>query len=114
MAAQQPRRRPLSKGETFFTPGATGVRRQVERRSAAPLVFLHQLPRWVVPLALLAVLIVGFAVKGWIGAAALAALAAFLGWFSYLSWPSLSVSGRLLRVVVIAAVTVLAVLQAIR
>ncbi len=114
MAADQPRRRPLPKGETFFTPGATGMRRRVERRSAAPLVFLHGLPRWILPLALLAALIAGFTVRGWIGAAVLAVVAVFLGWFGYLSWPSLSTSARLLRGVTIAAVLALAVIQGAR
>ncbi|HKB31139.1 MAG TPA: DUF6703 family protein [Streptosporangiaceae bacterium] len=111
MAAHQPRRRPLPEGETFFTPGATGMRRRVEQRSAAPLVFLHGLPRWIVPLALLAVLIVGFTVPGWVGGVVLAAVAVFLGWFSYLSWPSLTVSARLLRAVTIAAVIAVAIVQ---
>ena len=93
MAAHQPRRRPLPQGETFFTPGATGMRRGIERRSAAPLVFLHGLPRWILPLALLAALIIGFTVPGWIGGVVLAAVAVFLGWFSYLSWPSLPILG---------------------
>ncbi len=113
MAAKQ-RQRPLPSGETFFTPGATGFRRLVERRSSAPLLFLHQLPGWIVPLAFVAVLVAGFAVKGWVGAAFLAALGAFLGWFSYLSWPSLGVPGRLLRVCAIAAVIALAVAQGVR
>jgi glycerol-3-phosphate acyltransferase PlsY len=114
VSAHQPRRRPLPKGEAFFTPGATGMRRRIERRSAAPLVFLHDLPKWILPLVLLAALIVGFTVRGWIGGAALAAIAVFLGWFSYLSWPSLAASGRLLRGVVIAAVLALAIIQIAR
>jgi len=87
------------------------MRRRVEQRSAAPLVFLHGLPRWIVPLALLAVLIVGFTVPGWVGGVVLAAVAVFLGWFSYLSWPSLTVSARLLRAVTIAAVIAVAIVQ---
>ncbi len=114
MAAHQPRRRPLPQGETFFTPGATGMRRGIERRSAAPLVFLHGLPRWILPLALLAALIIGFTVPGWIGGVVLAAVAVFLGWFSYLSWPSLPTSARLLRCVTIAAVLAVAVVQVFR
>lgn len=113
MAAQQPRR-PLPQGETFFTPGATGMRRRVELRSAAPLVFLHGLPRWLLPVVLLAALITGFTVPGWIGGAALAAVAVFLGWFSYLSWPSLANSARLLRGATIAAVLAIAVIQIYR
>lgn len=113
MAAHPPRR-PLPNGETLFTPGATGFRRQVERRSVAPLVFLHQLPGWIVPLAFVVVLIIGFAVTGWVGAIALLLLAAFLGWFSYLSWPSIQLSGRLLRGLAITTVVALAVAQAVR
>ncbi|MGE5288973.1 MAG: DUF6703 family protein [Micromonosporaceae bacterium] len=114
MAAHPPRRRPLPKGETFFTPDATGLRREVERRSAGPLVFLHQLPGWAVPLAFVAVLVTGLAVKGWIGAAALAVVTASLGWFSYLSWPSLEAPGRMLRAATIIALIVLVIIQGTR
>jgi uncharacterized protein DUF6703 len=114
VAAPSPGRRPLPKGETFFTPDASAMRRAIERRSAALLVFLHQLPRWLLPLTLLAALIAGFTVHGWIGAAALALVALFLGWFSYLSWPTLTANARLLRVIAIAAVLALAALQAAR
>jgi len=114
VTAHQPRRRPLPRGETFFTPGATGLRRRIERRSAAPLVFLHGLPRWALPTALLAALIAGFIVQGWIGAVVLAALAVFLGWFGYLSWPSLTASGRLFRGTLLAALLALAIIQGVR
>jgi hypothetical protein len=70
-------------------------------------VFLHQLPRWVLPLALVGLLIAGMIGTGWVGASALLVLAALLGWLAYLSWPSTSLSGRLLR---IAAFTVLVLL----
>ena len=114
MAAHHPRRRPPPKGETFLTPGATGMRRRIERRSAAPLVFLHGLPRWVLPLALLAALIVGFAVPGLAGGIALAVVAVILGWFGYLSWPMLATPARLLRWATVAAVLAIAVVQVVR
>jgi hypothetical protein len=79
------------------TPTATGLRRAVERWSATPLVYLHQLPRWVLPLALVALLLAGMLGTGWVGAAALLVLAALLGWLAYLSWPSTPLPGRLLR-----------------
>jgi len=69
----------------------------MERWSAAPLVFLHQLPRWVPPLALAALLLAGMLATGWVGAASLLVLAALLGWLAYLSWPSTPLPGRLLR-----------------
>jgi hypothetical protein len=80
------------------TPHGRGPRRAIERHSAAPLVYLHQLPRWVLPLALVALLIAGMLGTGWVGAAALLVLAAVLGWLAYLSWPSTPPIGRLLRV----------------
>ena len=109
-----PRRRPLPRGHTLFTPGASGLRHSIERRAAAPLLFLYQLPRWVVPVALLAVLITGFAVPGWIGSAALLALAAVLGALGYLSWPGLAGRGRVLRAAAVAVLIVLAITQATR
>jgi hypothetical protein len=114
VAAHQPRRRPLPKGDEFFTPGATGLRRGIERRSAAPLVFLHGLPRWILPIALLAALIAGFTVPGLVGCAVLAAVAVVLAWFSYLSWPMLATPARLLRCATIAAVLAIAVVQVFR
>lgn len=74
------------------------LRDAVERHSATPVVYLHQLPRWVLPMAVAALMLVGLLVRSWIGASALLALAVFLGWFGYLSWPRLDVPGRLLRV----------------
>jgi hypothetical protein len=77
---------------------AGGLRRAVTRWSAAPLVFLHQLPRWVLPLVLVALLLAGMLGTGWVGAAALILLAALLAWLAYLSWPATPLPGRLLRV----------------
>jgi hypothetical protein len=98
----------------MFTPGATGLRRRIEQRSTAPVLLVNELPGWVVPIAFVTVMAVGLGVKGWVGAAGLTVLAAFLGWFSYLSWPALPPSGRLLRGSVITAVVALAISQALR
>jgi hypothetical protein len=78
--------------------GVSGLRAQVERRSAVPLVFLQGLPRWLLPVALAALLVVGMVMTGWPAAIPLLVLAVFLCWFGYLSWPVLDVSGRVLRV----------------
>ena len=75
-------------------------------------MFLHQLPGWLPPLAMLALLIAGFALPGWIGATALALVAVVLGWLGYVSWPALAARGRLLRVAAVACVVALAVIQA--
>ena len=49
--------RRLPKGNTLYTPGASPARQAAERRSAKPLIFLHQLPTWIAPLVLVALLI---------------------------------------------------------
>ena len=104
--------RPLPAGGSLYTPGAGKTRSSLERSSARPLVFLHQLPGWLPPLAMLALLIAGFALPGWIGATALALVAVVLGWLGYVSWPALAARGRLLRVAAVACVVALAVIQA--
>lgn len=94
----RPARRPLPPGEQFLTPGATGLRRAVEARSATALVFLFQLPRWLVPVAMVAAMLVGVVVPDWRGALAILPVLAFVCWLAYLSWPSLRLGGRVLRV----------------
>ena len=111
---QRGKTRPLPRGTSLYTPGASDARRTLERSSARPLVVLHQLPVWVVPLLLTALLIAGLSVPGLIGAVALVLVAAFLGWLAAVSWPRLTPSGRLLRVAAIAGVLVIAGFQAVR
>jgi hypothetical protein len=93
---------------------AGGARRALERASAQPLLYLRQLPRWLPPLVLAALLVAGLALRGPGGAAALVLLAAFLAWLAALSWPVLSGQSRLLRVAGVAATLALAAVQAIR
>jgi hypothetical protein len=85
-----------------------------QRLNAVPLVYLRQLPSWLPPLVLAALFVTGLAVRGWGGAVALGAVAAFLIWLAYLSWPGLGARGRLGRVLAIACVLGLAVFQATR
>jgi uncharacterized protein DUF6703 len=96
------------------TPGASETRQAVERFSARPLVFLHQMPRWVLLVIVLGLLISGFGVPGLIGAIALLLVAIFLGWLAYLSWPSINASGRAGRVVAVVCMLVIVVWQARR
>jgi len=106
--------RPLPKGSTLYTPNASPARQAAERQSARPLLYLHQLPRWVPPVVLAVLLVVGLAVKGPAGAAALCALAAALGWLAALSWPRLSAGGRVARLVTILVLVGVAGYQAAR
>jgi hypothetical protein len=90
------------------------ARRAVERRSALPLAYLRHLPAWLPPVVLAALLVTGLAVKGWPGTVALCAVAAFLGWLAFVSWPTLAGRGRLGRAVAIAGLLAVAALQATR
>jgi len=104
-------RRPLPPGQVLYTPGASAGRQAVERRSAALLVYLHQLPRWLPAVALAVLLIAGLAVRGVGGGIALIGVALVLAWLAVISWPRLSAQGRLLRAVVIGGVLVLAIIR---
>ncbi len=107
--ARQPR--PLPKGNTLFTPQASACRQALEQRSATSLLYLHQLPRWLPPVLAVALLIAGFAISGWGGGVALIGLALVLAWLAAISWPQLSAQARLLRVIVVSAVLVVAVIR---
>ena len=96
------------------TPDASETRRAVERFSARPLVFLHQMPRWALLVVVLGLLVSGFAVPGPIGAVFLLLVAILLGWLAYLSWPSINPSGRAGRVVALVCMVVIVVWQARR
>lgn len=108
------RGRPLPPGNTLFTPDASPGRQAVEQRSAAPLLFLRQLPAWIVPVSLAVAVFGGLTVRGPVGAVLLGLGAAFLAWLAAVSWPRLTPRGRLGRVAIIAVVLAVAVVQAFR
>jgi hypothetical protein len=111
---QARRRRPLPPGQTFYTPGASAGRQSVEQRSAAPLVYLHQLPAWAVPVAFAVLFFAGLTLRGPLGGVLLALSAVFLGWLGLVSWPRLSARGRLGRIIAVVAVLAFAVIQGLR
>jgi hypothetical protein len=106
--------KPLPRGSTLFTPDASPTRQATERYSARILLFLHQLPSWVAPIVLAALLVAGLAVRGPGGAVALCAVAVILGWLASVSWPRLTASGRAGRLLAIAVVVGVAAYQASR
>jgi hypothetical protein len=111
----QPRRpRPLPQGHALFTPGAAPARQVFEHRSAPSLLWLYQLPRWLLPLVSVGLLITGMAVAGLVGAIALGGVAILLGWLAALTWPRLAAGGRLVRLVAVSVVIAAAVLQGLR
>jgi hypothetical protein len=94
--------------ERFFTPGASGARQQVERRSGTLLVFLAQLPRWVLPVVVVLLLMGALALPPLWGVVCAALLMIFVCWLAYLSWPSLSPGAKLLRAGVVIFVVLVA------
>jgi len=98
----------------MYTPDAAPGRQSVERRTAAILVYLHQLPGWVFPVVTAVLLVAGLAVRGPVGAVLLCLLAAVLSLLAYVSWPRLAALGRAGRVAAIAVMLALAAWQATR
>ncbi|TDE32322.1 DUF6703 family protein [Actinomadura sp. 6K520] len=92
---------------------ATGLRATIERWSAAPVVFLHRIPRWTLLAAVFVLLAIGMIGSGWVAAAGLLVLAAVLAWFAYLNWPALDGSGRILRIVALVILVGFAVGRAL-
>jgi hypothetical protein len=106
--------RPFPRGNTLFTPGASPARQAAERRSAKPLLYLHQLPAWVPPIVLAVLLVAGLAVRGPVGAALLCGVAAVLVWLACISWPRLSPAGKAGRALIIVVMLGIAAYQATR
>lgn len=101
--------RRLPSGQSFYTDNASPLRSAVERVSARPLVFAHQLPRWAVPFALVALLLAGLALPPVAGVVALGVLGVLLCWLAFLSWPAMTAQNRLLRVVALVVLVMIAV-----
>nr|WP_246062074.1 DUF6703 family protein [Haloactinospora alba] len=83
----------------------------MERRSAVPLLVLHNAPRWTLPVTMAVVFIVGLLAAGVVGAVLLAALGGFFGWLAFLAWPNLRSRDRAMRVAVILILLSLGILQ---
>jgi hypothetical protein len=91
-----------------------GARQSVEQASLKPLAYLQHMPRWLIPVLVATAFVGGIAVRGWIGAALLFVVTAFLAWLAVLSWPALDTRGRVLRVLILAALVGLALWQGLR
>ena len=102
------RRRPLPRGSSLYTPGASPSRQAAERRSAKPLIYLHQMPAWLPPAIAAIFLVAGLAMHGPAAMAALIVVAAALAWLAAMSWPRLSAGGRVGRLCAVAIMLVIA------
>ncbi len=61
------------------------------------LLRLSQLPKLVIPGAMLALMLTGLAAPVPVALVALAVVALFVGWLAVLSWPVLDLKGRFVR-----------------
>nr|WP_155998891.1 DUF6703 family protein [Streptomonospora sp. PA3] len=101
----------MPQGDAFYTPGAGRLRQEIERRSAVPLIWLHNAPRLLLPAVMGAVLIAGLVLAGVVGALLLGLLALFFAWLAFLTWPRLRGAERITRVAAIAVLLGLGLLQ---
>lgn len=84
---------------------------QIDERSATALAFLARVPRFVFILVIVGWTIGGLALRGIPGSLFIFALAAFVGWLAWLTWPERSGPPRVLRLVVVAMLVAGAVLK---
>ena len=81
-------------------------RKRLEKASAPYLARIHALPRWVLPVLMTIILLIGLLANPnespglWIGFFALLSIGLFLVWLLALSWPLLTRSSKVLRVLV--------------
>ena len=81
-------------------------RKRLEKASAPYLSRVHALPRWVLPIFMTIILLIGLLANPdeapglWIGFFALLFIGLFLTWLLALSWPLLTRSSKVLRVLV--------------
>ena len=85
-------------------------RKRLEKASAPYLVRVHALPRWVLPVFMTIILLIGLLANPkespglWIGFFALLFIGLFLTWLLARSWPLLTRSSKVLRVLVAALI----------
>lgn len=87
------------------------LRTRVEKVSRPLLVRMSRLPRPVVLIATLALVAVGMLAPLPLALVALALVFAFVAWVAYLSWPVVTNSGRLARLVMLMLIVALAWLR---
>ena len=81
-------------------------RKRFEKASAPYLARIHALPRWILPVFMTIILLIGLLANPnespglWIGFFALLFIGLILVWLLALSWPLLTRSSKVLRVLV--------------
>ncbi len=73
------------------------------------MVWLSRLPQFVIPAAMVALMVVGLAATIAVALPALLLVMMFIGWLAFLSWPVISLGQRAIRLVAIGLVVLAAV-----
>lgn len=94
-------------------PASPGFRGKVERVSYPVLRGLHRQPRWLVVGGLVVLLVAGLLAPKVVAVPALAVAVAFLGWLTYLAWPEVHGSRRLVRIVALVLAVAAVVMRAV-
>src|SRR5687767_7925339 len=94
---RKPTPRPRAPKAPLVPQPAPGVRGEVERISAPALVWLSSRPKFLLPVLMAVLLIGGLVAPPGLGVPLLLVLVAALVWLTYLSWPVVEGTGRLVR-----------------
>ncbi len=113
MSTQNPKRGGKPATRAIPAGQSSPVRAQVNDRSRAILLRLSELPRLVIPGAMLVLMLVGLSAPLALALPAFGVIAAFVGWLAYLSWPILDTRARLLRALMLAVIIGAAVARAV-
>lgn len=101
MASSNQRRsgNPATRASATQPPSGSTTRNgsTLHDRSRSILTRLAQLPRLVIPSAILALMLLGLSAPLPIALAALTVVTVFVGWLALLSWPVLDLKGRFVR-----------------
>ena len=89
-----------------MTPPSSSTRREVSRLSAPLLAWLSLRPKILLPLVSAALLIGGLALPPPAGVPLLDLLLLVVGWLSYLSWPVVVGTARIVRLVLLGLLVV--------
>ena len=84
--------------------GKSDARRALEERSAGPLAALHRMPRWLIPVIMGVLMLLGLFIEAAWAGIFFVLVAAFLGWLLALSWPVITQGSKMFRLLVIVVV----------
>lgn len=78
----------------------SALRKSVTDASAPLLLRIHSLPKFLVPVVIAVLMMLGLFSPALLGGIALSVVCLFIGWLMYLSWPLLDPSSKLIRSIV--------------